>query len=165
MDESVEVIGWLQYVLGLRTDTEDAAGSLHSKVLSRQSPRGPAGAPGEYDTVATSYQTALDITGKGKLIALGATDDGNCTYFFVKLTVDGTLLSAGRNTTSTAANTMHYPGHNYLLSSSGAVFITAANGGSPRFAEIEFKESLKIELKTKNASNRAYAYWQYVIEN
>jgi len=158
--------------VGAPEDTASATGSLHAKVAdvkdqldvlpsTRQAPRGVQGAAGSFYTGNNSaYQTALNITGKGKLVGLKLGDTAS-DHGFVKVTVDGTVISSGRGYNSGP----HYPTPEWMFVTDGTTLIydTIANGGTPINAAISFKTSLKIELKVF-AGIGVYVYWQYELE-
>lgn len=171
------LLSFLRRQVGLRTDTADAAGSLHAKVKyindtkipttetnltnainTRQAPRGPVTARGSFSSSNSAvWETALNITGKGKLVALGAY--GSTTQALsIKVTVDGYLF----NFASPAVADTFFPAPVYVKTSTDALN-TAANGGRPDMFQIEFKSSLKIEVYYPAANNHS-VYWIYVKE-
>jgi len=156
------ILGWLGYQMGLRTDTADAAGSLHAKVKylndTTQTPRGPVAARGEFSSSAgTTWETALNITGKGKLIAFGA-QGSTASQIKVKITVDGYQFDFY----GPSASGVFYPAPAYIYTPTGAL-ATEADYGRPDMFTIEFKTSLKIETYYSSA-NFHYVYWIYVKE-
>lgn len=167
------VYSYLSRMVGNRTDAADPAGSLHGKVAdlatnkkqdiinavnTRQSPRGPVTARGSFSSSnGAVWETALNITGKGKLVALGAY--GSTTQALsIKVTVDGYLFDFA----SPAVADTFFPAPVYVKTSTDALN-TAANGGRPDMFQIEFKSSLKIEVYYPAANNHS-VYWIYVKE-
>lgn len=170
------MLSFLRRQIGLRSDAADPAGSLHAKmtemlsnrltttkasyldtaITTRQAPRGPVSTFGSYSTTSTTYITALEVLGKGKLLGLKVITDG---LGAVRVTVDGYVISMGQ-TPSTATS---YPSKEWLFANNDAAIAGWDTAGDPRYAEIEFKTSLKIEIR--NISGGAdTVYWQYVKE-
>jgi hypothetical protein len=158
------MLSFLRRQVGLRTDAASATGSLHAKIAylkdttipGRQAPRGPAGAFGSFSTSQPSYQTALNVSGRGSLIGLVLTGQNDMLeHAYVKLTVDGYALAESHGPD---AGNIAYPELNYLF---GGLNFSAS--GDPRNAEIEFKSSLKIELKNVN-HNTCTIKWLYTVE-
>lgn len=154
------LLSFLRRQVGLRTDVASATGSLHAKVKdvkdSVQSPRGPAGAAGSFMTTSTNFVTVLDITGKGRLVGLllYQTSVNNPA---VVVTVDGDVLANGES--SLDAEGFSYPSKDFYLY---AGMFTAT--GETRNAEINFKTSLKLQLKTKTIGDQAMLCWLYELE-
>lgn len=154
------IIGWLQYHLGLRTDTASATGSLHAKIAhivgtlfpALQKPRGLHGAPGSFTTALTTYQTALSITGKGRLVYLAAATASNSTGV-VQIEIDGALVCVG--SIGTTSGVLWFPDNSFPISYSG----TFTSSGNPHL-DLSFKESLVIYIKADMGIG-AYVYWQY----
>jgi len=171
------ILSFLTRQIGLRTDAADPAGSLHAKVRyindtkipttetnltnainTRQAPRGPVTARGSFSSSnGLIWETALNITGKGKLIALGAYSSA-AQSLYVNVTVDGYLF----NFASPAVADYFYPAPPYVYTWTNALN-TAANGGRPDMFQIEFKTSLKIEIYYPTANSHT-VYWIYVKE-
>lgn len=163
------LIGWLGYHLGLRTDAASATGSLHAKIENivtnliptLQKPRAVHGVYGSlFNGVDTSYTTALNVSGKGKLTRLSAVTDA-LSPAYVKITVDGTIVAWGRATASSGA--YHYPTSFMffqVIEDDKLIFDTVANGGNAINAEISYKSSLKIETKP-DTNGHIQLYWQY----
>lgn len=157
--------------IGSKTDTASATGSLHAKVKDLkdngspaiQKPRGAAGTPGSCSNTGTSYNTALNITGKGKLKALAIYRAGGSTSVIkLRLTIDGVVVAEG--CTPNITNTYYYPLPLFLLTNAAATqaWDTAANDGKANNAEISFKSSLKIEIcAPTGTSSYGTVYWQY----
>jgi len=168
------VLSFLRRQVGLRTDSANASGSLHAKVenindntipnqvATRQGPRGPVSEKGSFSSLnGDVWETALDITGRGCLIGLGAyastTTSG--TTVTVKVTVDGYTFQFN---TPTATSGYFYPAPAWIYTSVSALD-TVANGGRSDMFSIGFKSSLKIEIHYNNAAEHA-VYWAYVKE-
>jgi len=157
--------------IGVRTDVASASGSLHAKIgearstlnnniNTRQKPRA-AVAPGSFMTQQTSYQTALNITGIGRLLGLLDTaPTGGISL--TKVTIDGIVVQESRNGNS---GVVAYPdgAWRFTTDSTAYAWLTLANGGRPDFAELNFKQSLKIEYKSANG-NPATLKWVYELE-
>jgi len=163
------LISFVRRQIGLRTDSASASGSLHAKVgdlknftsslqttvlNSLQKPRGPAGAAGSFMTTSTEFVTVLDIAGKGRLVGLflHQTTKNNPS---VIVTVDGHVLANGASSLDVGGYS--YPAKDYYFYSQGFT-----NDGDPRNAEINFKASLKLQLKT--LGGQATLRWLYELE-
>ena len=171
------MLSFLRRQIGLRTDAADASGSLHAKVTdlatnkvqdiadvieTRQKPRGPASAPGSFTTSETSYQTVLNIAGKGKLLGLQM-NSSYCQATEVTVTVDGYAVSTGIGVNTGGVNSYQCPLGHWLFPFSNYVYDIQANGGNARNAEMEFKSSLKIELRNTLGSPSTVR-WLYALE-
>ena len=171
------MLSFLRRQVGLRSDVADGAGSLHAKIVytkeqietsveTRQKPRGPAGAFGVFSTTLSSYQTVLDITGVGILRALQArqASSGPSAQVGVKITVDGYVVSDCISPSATATN-LYYPAPDFLFNKTGetAGLATVANGGCALLG-LNFKDSLKIEVKKATSGDAASVYWFYETE-
>lgn len=164
------IYSYLSRMVGNRTDAADPAGSLHAKVkylndttvpnqvTTRQAPRGPITARGSFSSSnGAVWETALNISGKGKLVGLAA--NGSVTRsLLVKVTVDGYLFDFA----SPAVADTFYPAPPCVKTSTDALD-TPANYGRPDMFTIEFKTSLKIELYYPTGNSHA-VYWIYVKE-
>jgi hypothetical protein len=175
-----EILGYIRKQIGLRTDTASSTGSAHAKagyIISYlansvnavlQKPRGPVGTAGIFSTsIRTAYQTALSISGKGKLVALsiGLTGGGGITSG-VRATVDGYVVAEGHGITPAAAPYLAHPTGAFLVSQTSGtntIFDAPENGGNQCNCQIEFKSSLVIETK-EIAGGSAQVWWQYVTE-
>lgn len=108
---------------------------------------------GSNSTASTTYVTLVDVSGVGKLTFLQTRCASASPYTTsVKVTLDGSTLFDS----STAS-----------LSSSDPVQFWAATGNSSSEGvpfEGSFKKSLKIELKSNNASISHSAWWSYELE-
>ena len=163
------LISFVRRQVGLRTDAASASGSLHAKlknvvdnaIPTLQKPRALQGAPGSFITVETTYQTALDITGRGRLIALGL-ERTALGRQYVKVTIDGTLVAAGRGDIPAGGGWV-YPIGKFILNTddSDVGFASVEEGGSA-LVDLSFKTSLKIE--THGTDNGLYIHWQYELE-
>ncbi len=168
------LLSFMRRQVGLRTDTASSTGSLHAKVKDAknniiseansikstlQRPRGVHGIPGSFSTTQTEYQTALSVTGKGKLTHLAmATTSANTGY--VKITIDGAVIAYG--SVIETGGKRHYPTSDLPFTTTEMT--TPPNfdaDGSPKNAEFSYKASLKIELKSHNQGHNIIAYWQY----
>jgi hypothetical protein len=168
---SEAMLGFIRRQIGLRTDAASATGSVHAKlgdlrsylynaidsfVSTRQKPRGVvAGSKGLFGGGSGStWVTALNVTGKGKLLGLGFQGQYSSGYD-VRITVDGYVVFSG----GVKGNTHSFPTKYF--------YVNPYNGeqtdvsGSPQYAEIEFKSSLKIEMK---GTSDFGTYWLYVLE-
>ncbi len=173
------LMSFIRRQVGLRTDAASSTGSLHAKVKylidtsiagilsavqQRQTPRGVVAAAGSYSTGATSYGTALNITGKGALKAIAVKGAGSY-HATVKITIDGVVINELNSQDSTY---LQYPvannSLNWLLNIGGANsygFDVIANDGNPQIFTLEFNTSLKIELKAEDINDTVYVYWFY----
>ena len=155
------IIGWLQYHLGLRTDAASDSGSVHAKIAhivgtlfpTLQKPRGLHGAPGSFTTALTTYQTALSITGRGRLVYLAAATASNSTGD-IQIEIDGTLVALA--SIGTTSGDLWYPDAQFPFNVLAATF---ASSGDPH-VDMSFKESLVIYIKA-DMGGGAYVYWQY----
>lgn len=162
------MLSFLRRQVGLRTDAADPAGSLHAKVKdikdnvlasvnsninTRQKPRGPVSGYGSYYINSTTYVTALNITGKGELIAIGVTSGSSAGAPTVKITVDGVVVAEAAGAASTA---MQVPTGIFFLPT-----MALSTSGSVANGRIPFKSSLKIEAESNYGGN---VYWLYVLE-
>lgn len=173
---------WLKDNLGKTTDTANSTGSLHAKIAelrtyinslvsTRQKPRGTV-ASGNFSTNQTTYQTALNIAGKGKLVGLYATVCTGAYSSKVKVTIDGTFVCygwAGGSETQTIFTC--YPDKSFIFKNTEFLENDMVNMTQlyldpmvdPRNAELAFKTSLKIELSNKFGQG-AKCGWIYELE-
>ena len=171
-------MSFIRRQVGLRTDAASSTGSLHAKlgdlrsylgdlrsylynaidsfVSTRQKPRGVvAGSKGSFNGGSGSkWVTALNVTGKGKLLGLGF-QGPHSTGYDVQITVDGYVVFSG----GVKGATHSFPTKEFYVSPYNGEKTDVS--GSPQYAEIEFKSSLKIEMK--GISNFGI-YWLYVLE-
>ena len=166
------VLGWLGYQVGLRTDVADATGSLHAKVAeaknyidasiaTRQKPRGPVNIPQSFSTNSTSYVTAYEVSGKGRLVgfAIFVANSDSGGGIRIKITVDGYVVVS--DVAGIATNALQYPTDSFLAGADAAIVNTFANGGGYRNGELNFKSSLKIEIYNTAG---AYTYLRWYAE-
>jgi hypothetical protein len=150
------ILAYIRKQIGQRTDPANASGSLHAKVAELknyvneqlalvQHPRGSA--KGSFATHSASMVTALNLSGKGRLLALKLNANTNtAAVATVKITVDGEVIAQAWSAAATLAN-------QYLIADwmwgTTTIFAAAAAGSVvPKNAEISFNESLKLELQS-----------------
>jgi len=146
--------------VGKKDDVADDTGSLHAKIANivdielpkLQKPRGLHGAPGSFTTALTTYQTALSITGKGRLVYLAASTHSNSTGAVI-IEIDGASVCMG--SIGTTSGVLWFPDNSFPISYSGT-FTSSGNS----HLDLSFKESLVIQLKC-NQGIGANVYWQY----
>lgn len=110
-------------------------------------PRTPV--KGSFITSSTSFVTALEVTGSGRLTSLRLHQTGGSSGgVYWKLTMDGKIISEG----DTSGYTNAYVTNGFWRTSDDGTL------------DISFKESLKIEIRAINASYPANTYWLYEIE-
>lgn len=161
------VYSYLSRMVGNRTDAADAAGSLHAKIKNindntlstLQKPRGPAGVYGSLTSNTGAWVTALNVSGKGRLIALKLYQSA-ANVSAVKVTVDGYILANQSSVGGASGN--NYPANDYYLGNPH-IWGNLAEGFSARNAEINFKTSLKLELFGATGATSTL-YWLYEIE-
>ena len=149
--------------LGKKTDAASATGSVHAKIAhivgtvipTLQKPRGLHGAPGSFTTALTTYQTALSITGRGRLVYLAAATASNSTGD-IQIEIDGTLVALA--SIGTTSGDLWYPDKQFPFSVR-VLTATFASTGDPHL-DMSFKESLVIYIKA-DMGGGAYVYWQY----
>lgn len=167
------IYGWMRRQVGQRSDTADAAGSVHAKIVelraylagtyltaltnlitARQKPR--YFVMGSYTTSSTSYVTALSVTGAGKLNVLKlTTTDSTPSY---EIYVNGSKVLAGRKSSGSGAT--WYPDLNFLLTNSDGTDTLSSTGVYDNMAGgISFSTS--FEIKVKVGSGSLTAYWAY----
>ncbi len=160
------IYGFIRRQVGLRTDAASATGSLHAKVAELRSyvntqlalvqkPRGIHGRPGSFSTSQTTYQTALSVTGKGKLTHL-AVYTGTGGKGKAKVTIDGNLVTIGSFGTN---QQMHYPTADFFFSTSEANYIFGATENAA--VNLSYKTALKIEIAYESGPEPAKIFWQY----
>lgn len=152
--------------IGTSQDAPNENGSLHAKIAELreyidtqlatvQKPRAVHGAPGSFSTSQTTFQTALYVTGRGRLLKLGAISQTGVTMF-IAITIDGIAIVNAAFVGTTG--TYKYPDHVFtILPSASASFSEA---GDPANAQLSYKESLKIEIAA-SAANTVQLFWQY----
>ncbi|AEG61690.1 hypothetical protein [Desulforamulus ruminis] len=144
--------------VGSNADVSSATGSIHGKlkdikanISSLASTKGPIGASGSSAVTSDSYITVLDISGPGLLhsIRVSSSISNSVDGAGIRITVDGYVLAQGScGPTACAANAYCYPIAGFYLANNGSMlFNLISNDGtvSGRNAEIQFKNSLKIE--------------------
>lgn len=144
--------------IGSSGDTTSATGSLHAKVVdlkdtintqsdvktsTRQSPRGVQPFV-SYVTSLTTYQTALNITGKGKFLGCAITSLG-----YIEITIDGQLVICGK--CDAVNGVTYYPSSNFPFNTTESNVIFSASGDQGN-AKLSFKSSLVVRLRTNGAS-------------
>ena len=147
--------------IGKKTDAASATGSLFARIAyivntiipTLKKPRGLHGAPGSFTTALTTYQTALSITGKGRLVYLAAATASNSTGD-IQIEIDGTLVALA--SIGTTSGDLWYPDKQFPFNVLAATF---ASTGDPHL-DMSFKESLVIYIKA-DMGGGAYVYWQY----
>jgi hypothetical protein len=158
------LMSFIRRQVGLRTDAAAASGSLHAKVKdiadnvlpTLQKPRGPAGVAGVLMTDTGSLVTALDITGRGRLVGL-MLNQTSVTNPSVVVTVDGYAVASGAS--QLGAGGVSYPDKSYYVY--GGSF---SADGQPRNAEINFVSSLKIQINSGGAGQQGTIRWFYELE-
>ena len=162
---------WLN--VGTPTDAASSSGSAHAKLSNLQAtlqkPRGPVGAPGSFTTNQTSWQTALNITGRGRLLALMASiaSTSSSVYCSFRLTIDGNQITLGEFVgVGTISATSQYPVDAFFFGTSetGNILFDIIANGKARNCEIDFKSSLVLELKTGTGGPSSTIKWLYEIE-
>lgn len=190
------ILSYLRKQIGLRTDPANAGGSVHGKIAELrahintdlakvQKPRGVANVAGSFFTDQTTYQTALNISGRGRLLTLGLYRTAPAGQA-VRVTIDGKVVGLGDGVISTLPSNPWgwiFPSPHFVLQPvedavptnymrlSPMIIADGSGGflpwiGSPRL-DLSFKSSLKIESRFTNwgaYSNAAYLCWQYEIE-
>jgi len=171
--------------LGAPEDTASATGSLHAKIANiiavelpkLQKPRGSI--RGTFSTtVTTSFQTALSVSGKGRLtffdVAVVAATFSDSCY----IEVDGVTIGAGKATCGVidgvagalvtnaqffnnldTSNSNAFSTNRYWNGNTVTMQYQAGNG----FVDISFTESLKIYVKHISNSSGVFT-WMYEIE-
>jgi hypothetical protein len=177
------ILAYIRKQVGLRTDPASEAGSLHAKIAELrayidtelakiQKPRAVAGAPGSFLTDELTYQTALNISGRGRLVSLGMYREYNAAQA-VKVTIDGNVVAWGTGAvTASGSNVWVVPTPQFVLAPgegpAGSSFgFALASAGGGLWLDLSFKSSLKIETKKlpyEGFTNSAYVCWQYEIE-
>jgi hypothetical protein len=123
--------------------------------------------PGKFSTSQTTWQTALNITGKGALKGLGVYTTGNASYDdrgFCKLTIDGNIIIHGiTNTNGTPKLTLKRDW--YIMPQDGSELSYNFANSEYAISDItySFNQSLRIEIYTNNLSAAAAitVYWLY----
>jgi len=166
------ILGWLQYHLGIRTDAASESGSLHGKVANvrgaitnqttdlkntLQKPRSAKYA-GDFSTSETSsYQTALSVTGRGRLVNVwfSCNNSTSINKDNMKIIIDGTAIYSN---VSLETQVIGYYG---LCSPSitNDAFIKNASG----LVDLNFKTSLEIQVLHRSGPSLT-AYWIYELE-
>lgn len=120
-----------------------------------QRPRG--GILGSGTTNSTSYQTVLNVSGSGRLVMIqGYCGDISATSGVIQVTVDGVSFY----NTSFAANYNNAVYiNNFTIQTA-----TGSTSSNPLFIDINFKKSLKIELKSNSSSVTQYLNFVYELE-
>lgn len=155
--------------VGTKEDVASATGSLHAKIAELrayintelakvQKPRGVHGASGYFATSESSFQTALNVTGRGKLTALRCRTNSNAGAY-IKITIDGTAVGFGNVEVSGA--TWWYPTKvfPFTTSNNSSDMNFSADGDSR--VELSYKTSLKIEISAMQAGKAVSVGWQY----
>lgn len=155
------LLSFIRRQVGLRTDVDSSTGSLHAKVGYIKTYLAGIKKKGfiktSFSSSSTSYQTALNVSGSGKLdiLSLTASATANPT---VKITIDGNVI-CDIATGTISSGTYKLPGVGFPFLSTAALnwnyveLATAATCYVP-FTPLclEFKSSLKIEVKGDNAN-------------
>lgn len=143
------IYAYLSRMVGNRTDAASSTGSLHAKVADLKSyvttqiatvqkPRSlQPGGSYTNNSGTTSYQTVLNITGRGRLWKHTLTNGPSGTVT-LRITVDGQVVQTIPLSTANAT-------------------LTTNN------ADINFKTSLMIEITT-TVINNGSCTWQYELE-
>jgi hypothetical protein len=155
--------------IGTSQDAPDENGSLHAKIAELrayintelakvQKPRAVHGVPGFFGTGESSFQTALNVNGKGKLIALRCRTNSQ-SGAYIQITIDGTAVGFGNVGVSGA--TWWYPTKAFLFTTSNnSTDINFSADGDPN-VEMSYKTSLKIEIAAMQTGQSIFVGWQY----
>ena len=176
-----KLLAFLRRSVGLRDDAASATGSLHAKVKylndttvpavttsvnanvnTRQKPRGPVGVVPFFQTASSTYVTAYEVTGKGRLVGMLLTDGDKGGR--IKLTVDGHVMVNECQVSGAAGR--HFPTEHFWYQDAPNALHglnTITNGGRFNNCEICFKTSLKIELRS-TISNTNTLVWLVELE-
>ncbi|NTW04526.1 MAG: hypothetical protein HGA27_00225 [Peptococcaceae bacterium] len=146
------IYSFVRRQIGLRTDVDSATGSAHAKLGYIKTAVAAIKKKGylktSFGTTSTSYATALDVAGSGKLDFFVVTLSTNSTPG-LKITVDGNVLcdyTLGAGTSSA----YYYPIAFFPLFADATKEIVAGAVPTTQYMSLnlEYKASLKIELKT-----------------
>lgn len=168
------VIGWVGYQVGLRTDSASSSGSLHAKIAelrtyvntqvgTRKKPEGTM-PPVSYNTTVNDYQTALNVSGAGTLIAIAVLKANSSDIPSIQITIDGSVVMTGK--VGGTRDKWAFPrvmdsakGDLAIFNTSTlkTIFEDATDTGyvevSP-FLRLPYKSSLKVELKSGGSSSQ-----------
>ena len=161
-----KILGFVRRQVGLRTDTASATGSLHAKTADVKESIEALKKPidfanlisGTFSTMQKEYQTALNISGNGKLVLMTASkaSAGPSGSLGIRITIDGVVVSDAYST-SVTTTTLFYPTGGLLTAGLG--WSTGTDG--PLVLDLDFKQSLKIELKMIGSGDAATVSWKY----
>lgn len=168
------MLSFLRRQVGLRTDTASATGSLHAKTADVKESLGAAIEAlkkpidfanlisGTFSTTQTEYQTALNISGNGKLVLMTASkaSAGPSGSLGIRITIDGVVVSDAISSGVTTTTLFYPSGALLYITDSAKVGWTTATDG-PLTLDLDFKESLKIELKIISLGDAASVSWKY----
>jgi hypothetical protein len=149
-------------LVGSDSDSASASGSVHAKIkelrTALQKPRGAAGAFGSYTTTASTYATALSITGKGSLKWLQLVSSGALSYCRVK--IDGYTVHSGRTAATAGA---WYPAADFLFSTDPGVTAGWSQTAHMGLLDLNFKTSLVLEVYGNGGASTTIK-WYYESE-
>lgn len=116
--------------------------------------------PGSFITSQISWQTALNITGKGVLKGIGIKVASNHSAF-CKVTIDGNVIIHSKMEGTTGAllkkNWFIYP-------QDGTAAMFGSDVSAVGDMNFSFNQSLKIELYSDNADYETSVFWFYAKE-
>jgi hypothetical protein len=125
----------------------------------------PRGTPtrGSFSTALTVLQTALNISGKGRLIGL-LVNNSAVEFFYIKILIDGAVYAWGRG----GGSGMCYPYLGGLLfynqNGTSDIFSTTVTSDTHAAAfEVNYNQSLQIQV-AGSGSNTVTVYWLYETE-
>jgi len=158
-----QVGSWLYSLVGSDSDSASASGSVHAKIkelrTALQKPRGAAGAFGSYTTTASTYATALSITGKGSLkwLQLGSPESH---MLYCRVTIDGYIVHSAR---IAATSGVWYPAADFLFSTDPKVTAGWSQTAPMGLLDLNFKTSLVLEVYGQGGVT-AILKWYYELE-
>jgi hypothetical protein len=167
------LMSFIRRQVGLRTDTADATGSLHAKIAdlkefagTLQKPRGPISGGALFSTYSDQYLTALDLQGKGRLVTLQFHNTDKDGYAYLRLTIDGQLVTWGRSQANTAVWQGLLPSAFFITDGTGTIgeaIQTSPSSTIPggiAILDLDFKQSLKIEIADSGGTAEVRYYYE-----
>lgn len=157
--------------LGAQGDAASATGSANAKlaylIANGQKARGLASARGSFSTSLQTLQTALNISGKGKLLGITLVQTAAAAdTTTIKITIDGFVLIWGKSDATNADQFILYA-NPYTQAQDGTQTVFGAGLSytqEPNSVECCFKQSLKIEILTSIGTNTGTVKWLYEVE-
>lgn len=151
--------------LGKKEDAADPVGSLLARIKDIidnqlpiiQKPRGPESVPGQLQSSSATTVTALNVSGRGRLIGFTVFCNQATATPVVTLIVDGLTMASGGFADGVNGD-IYYPSKDYFFYYPG----TLTTDGDPRNAEIYFKNSLRIDLNPQGKT--VTINWVYELE-